>query len=172
MLRGVNCQENTGYPFGGGVPSDCCVDTRCESNLVKDYLVLEKNVTPGDIRLRHSLDVRPIRLENSTPHLLAVAFTTYRSGYIPEPEWLIHPGETRVLGVNPPGLTMQYIWLFNPETNQAVNDPHPVRWHHNAFVIRSGGYWCNNQSKLYSGVAPQTGYGWYWIDGFRQPSIH
>ncbi len=172
MLRGVNWQAYSGYPFGGGVPSDCTVDTSCESNLAKDYLILEKNVTPGDVRLRHSLDVRPVRIENSTPHLLAVALTTYQNGVIPEPTWLIHPGETRVVGVNPPGLTMQFIWLFNPETGQAVNDAHPLRWHHNQFVIRSGGYWCGHEHLQGSGAAPQGGYGWYSITGYRQPSIH
>lgn len=128
-------------------PNPCSYYPYPKANNVKDYMILENNIDPSSISLRRNINVRRVRLDNGTPQTLKIGIYPFR--YIGQgcnstendlqnvqPQFEILPGCTRYLGLNPPGNNLQFFWVFN-QNNELINDPYPVEYHHNIFVIRS-----------------------------------
>jgi len=109
------------------------------NNIVKDYRVLENEQDPGNVSLRQNINVKHARLENNSSKDVLVGIDITRNPYeAPLPKFLLRGGEVRDLAVNMPGERMQYIWLYDPLTKRRLNEPHPMLYHINTFVINEG----------------------------------
>lgn len=168
-------QSANTYIFGGGNPSS---NNECSPtneyfpfNTVKDLEQLEGTGDIGTISLRKNVDVRHISVENSTPFVVGIAITNSRYGIPPPILYWANPGEVRNLAVNsacgPSG--QQFLWIFSPFTKLPSNDPHPLSYHANQFVIRSGNHCCEQ------GKQPNQDDGkpalWFWVLSYRRSFI-
>lgn len=166
--------------FGGGTPTACNA-CRYHPSTLKDYFTLEGTTDPGTISLRRSIDVKRVRLDNDTPYDLAIAIIPYRytPQGAPQPQFVLNAGSTRFLGVNQPGDNLQFIHVYDHETGNLINTPHPIDYHNNQFVIRGGNYqygregpkrYCMNTNEFDPNHGKPTEK-WVWITDYRQPSI-
>lgn len=163
---------HTEQVFGGGIPTSCNA-CKFSPNTVKDYTLLEGTTDFGTISLRRNIDTRRVRLDNSTPYTLAIAIETYR--YTPEcspqPIFILEGGSSRTLGVNPSGDNLQFIYVYDYEGGKLINTPHPIHFHNNTFVIRSGNYERNYGEANYQSCdnSGKEIYRWVWINDYYSP---
>lgn len=160
-----------------GQPNPCTVYPYPKPNTLKNYYVLEETLDPGSIQLRRSVDVKRIRLDNDTPYTLHIGVYPFRytatMGCVNckvQPQFTIHPSQSIYLGINMPGSNLQFFWVYDEEGN-GINDPFPIDYHANTFVIKSGNYGKNQLPK--SSVC--SGFGcpsnkttkWVWFQKYK-----
>ena len=157
-----------GYPFGGGSPT-CAANYTEFINTVKDYNLLEDRTDALSVRLRRSLDVRRVGIDNSTPFHLGIGIHNQRYGCTPPIKFYMRPGEVKWLGLNPPGGNPQYLWVFDMKQQKWANTPKFLDYHENYFAILAGNY-REYGINCYSPHVNEDWEPWYWCQGYRQAS--
>lgn len=110
-----------------------------DSNVVKDYKMLENHPDPGQVTLRQNISTKHVRIENSSYSDVLVGIDITRDPHhAPKPKFMLYGGQVKDLAVNMPGERLQFIWLFDPKTGKPINDPHPMRYQTNLFVVIEG----------------------------------
>lgn len=119
-------------------------------NVVRDYEKLQGISHPADLigRIPRSLDTRLISIENSSCRPVAIGISINISE-VPPAILLLHPLQTKYLGVNPMGEADQFIHILNPKTGAPVGDPEIIARNANAFVLRDGEtkWWVSKMSR-------------------------
>lgn len=105
---------------------------------VKNSAVIENVDTIGDAKLYSDIILRKVTLENATSVPVDVAIVPYQQGNVPQPKFTILPGQVLWLSINPIEYLHQFVWLFDHDTKEPVNDPHILSRHANTFVLHKG----------------------------------
>jgi hypothetical protein len=123
----------TSFPYGKTLDKSV--------NITKDYQMLENHPDPGQVTLRQNVNVKHLRIENNSDKPVDVAITTFQyadEDTYPKPLFRIEPKAVKDLGVNPPGGPTQFIWLFDIDSGNLVNDVHAIHNQVNQVVLNEG----------------------------------
>lgn len=116
-------------------------------NGIYDWLKLQgmSSAQDSSIQIRRDINTRYVTLENSGDKTVGIAITLfYCSNQTPKIQFYIQGGEIKHLGINTIDGPMQFIHIFDPQTNKPIGSPTSFRTDSNCFVIRMGDigkYW-------------------------------
>ena len=111
-------------------------------SIVRDWNKAQGMTHPSDevYQVRRDIGLRRIAIENSSVDMsVAIAIEAYfGQPPLPTPQFTLAPGQIINLGVNSIGGPMQYIYMYDPQTNELLGTPAPLRTDSNSFVLREG----------------------------------